>query len=179
MVKTKIKEKKERLLSYLKQKFQEGKIFILFGFKGVQAPVFQVLRKEIKKAGGEIKVVKKTLLQKVLKEKKLEFDLGKIKEEVALVIGKEDPVSLTKSFFDFSKKEEKIKIFGGIFNNEIISEAQLKSISELPSREILLSQFLFSLIAPLQKLLGVLQAPMRDFVYLLNQIQSKVRKEGS
>lgn len=176
MVKTKIKEKKSKLISYLKEVFQNGKIFIFFGFKGIKSSFFQTLRKAIKQAGGEVKVVKKKLLQKFLKEKNLSFDLSKIKEEVAIVTGKGDPVLLAKTFFDIAKKEEKMKIFGGIFQNEVISQEQLKLIAELPPRDILISQVLFLLSGPIQKIVSVLTSPMRNFVYLLGQIQLKVRK---
>lgn len=172
------KEKKSKYLSYLKKALEEGEIFIFFSFKGMKASSLQLLRKEVKKSGGEVKIGKKTLLQKALEEKKLNYDLSKIKEEIGLIVGKKDIISLTKTVFNFLKNEEKLKILGGVLNNEIISEEKLKFISQLPSKEILLSQFLATALSPLQKIMDILSAPLRDFLSILNQISIKGQKNS-
>jgi large subunit ribosomal protein L10 len=79
--------------------------------------------------------------------------------------------SASKQLRDFSRGH-KLKILGGILENKYIDEAVVRQLAEIPSREILLSQFVRAVASPLQQLVGVLQAPMRELVNALSQIKN-------
>jgi large subunit ribosomal protein L10 len=126
----------------------------------------------MRKIGGEYLVAKKSLLKKALeefdfKDKRIEFE-----GEMGLVFGDgESMTSASKQLRDFSRGH-KLKILGGILENKYIDEAVVRQLAEIPSREILLSQFVRAVASPLQQLVGVLQAPMRELVNALSQIKN-------
>jgi large subunit ribosomal protein L10 len=54
-----------------------------------------------------------------------------------------------------------------------MSKAQLQSIADLPSKEVLLGQLVGTLIAPHRGILGVLNGVNRNLVQVINAIKDK------
>ncbi|MBC7073911.1 50S ribosomal protein L10 [Candidatus Parcubacteria bacterium] len=167
------KSQKEKILKELREKFKEGKILIFFGFKGVDAPSLQNLRRQVKKEGGLVKIVKKTLLQKVLDENKISLSVGEIKEEMGIIFGIEEIVKVAKVASDFQKVNENFKIFGGIFEGSLISKEKIQELAQLPPREVLLQRLLSSMSSSLWRLCYLLNSPIQNLIFILNQISTK------
>ena len=68
---------------------------------------------------------------------------------------------------------ENFKIKGGLLENESLTTEQLKSISELPSKEVLLSKIIGSIVAPHRGLLHVLNGVSSNLVRVINAIKEK------
>jgi large subunit ribosomal protein L10 len=80
----------------------------------------------------------------------------------AIAFSKEDPVAPAKILSNFAKKNENLKIKGGIVEGKVVSYEQLKALADLPSREGLLSM-----------LLSVLQAPIRNFALAVKAVSEQ------
>ena len=77
--------------------------------------------------------------------------------DVAMVFGKGDPGAVAKVLVEFSKGNEVVQAKGGMFESAMLTPAEIADIAALPSKDILQAQ-----------LLGVLQAPARNLVSILN-----------
>lgn len=165
------KAQKQKILSDLKEKVDKQKSIVFADFQGLKVKDLTQLRKEMKEQKDELKVVKKTLIAKVLKEKKIEFDVKKLKGEIALGFGYRDEILPFKTLHDFSREHENLKILGGLLNNEIIEQEKAVLLGQLPSREELLSRIVGSLSAPLSGLVNVLQGNIKGLVYALSAIK--------
>ena len=75
--------------------------------------------------------------------------------------------------FEFAKSHENMKVSAGYLDGKVLSDKELKILSNLPSREVLIAQLLGTLQTPMVNLVSVLQAPMRDLVGVLDQIAKK------
>lgn len=95
----------------------------------------------------------------------------------AIAFGLEDPVAPAKVLMDFAKKNKNFEIKGGLIEGKVVGFAGVKTLADLPSREVLLSQVLAGFNAPLTNLCSVLQGPMRKLVYALRAVQEQ--KEAS
>ena len=73
-----------------------------------------------------------------------------------------DAVAPAKILSDFAKKNDALKIKGGIVDGVFYDAAQVKALADLPSREGLLSM-----------LLSVLQAPVRNFALAVKAVSEK------
>ncbi len=153
----KTKEQKQKILEDLKDKIARQKAMVFVGITGLKVKELSDLRKRIKKIEGNLKVAKKTLIEKVFKENKLEFDKKECKEEVGVVFGFKDEILPAKTLYQFSRENDKLKILGGFIENKIKSAEELITLAQLPGREELLA-----------KLVGSIQAPVSNFVYALN-----------
>lgn len=80
---------------------------------------------------------------------------------------------LAKKVIEFNKVNEKLKIKGGVIEGGLYGPEDLKNISELPSRETLLSMLVGAMQAPLGKLASLLNATMARFVYAMNGLKQQ------
>jgi len=169
------RQKKEISLKNLEQSLAKMKSLVLIDYYGLKVKEVNELRKNLKNANCQYVVTKKTLLKKALDKTGLSkfFDLEKIIGGIGLVLGLEDEVAPAKTVMDFSKSHEKMKVQGGIFNQTYIDLVILKQIASLPSKEQLLTQVVYTIQAPLQNLVGVLQGNLRKMVYVFSAIADK------
>lgn len=120
------------------------------------------MRKALRDQGVGYVVSKKTLLKRAFGEVKIEGELPPLEGQIAMAYGK-DAVLPAKSVAEFqSKMKDKISIVGGILSGKFMSASEMIALSKIPTREVLLSQ-----------LLNVMSAPIRGFVVALDQISKK------
>lgn len=119
------------------------------------------LRRELKNIGVNLLVIKKRLLGILLKEKGIEFENGKFKMPVATIFSSISIDRASAPIYKFFKtlNLEKEKILGGydLTVKRFIEANEVIAIGGLPPREVLLSQLVGQLAAPLTSLLYVLQ----------------------
>jgi large subunit ribosomal protein L10 len=151
------KTQKQEILDDLKDKIAKQKAMILVGITGLKVKDVSGLRKKLKAADGNLKVIKKTLIEKAFKENKLDFDKNKYKEEMAVAFGFKDEIVPAKTVYQAGLANEKLKILGGFIDNKFNEAESIIALAKLPSREELLA-----------KLVGSLSAPVSNFVYALN-----------
>jgi large subunit ribosomal protein L10 len=132
----------------------------------------QKMRRELKKAGIDYKVAKKTLINLALKDAKQDADITKVAGSLGLAFSYEDPISPAKIIFKFIKEFKNLKVVGGIMENRFLSFAEVEALSKIPSREELLAKFVWSIKGPISGLVNVLQGNMRNLIGVLNAIKT-------
>jgi large subunit ribosomal protein L10 len=169
------KQQKNKILEELKDKISRQKAIVFGNIKGVKVDKLTALRKEMRSNDSELKVAKKTLISKALKEQGLDIDLKKMDGEIALGFGYKDEITPFKIFHNFSKENENLKLLSGLMQGEFFGEEKALTLAKLPSRVELLGRLVGSLSSPMSGIVGVLQGNLRNFVYLLSELQ-KVKK---
>jgi len=165
------KVQKQKIISDLKEKVDRQKSIVFADFQGLKVKDLTQLRKEMKKNDGELKVAKKTLISKVLQEKKINFDVKKLNGEIVLGFGYQDEISPFKTLYEFSKEHENLKLLGGLVGQEIIEQEKAILLGQLPAREQLLARIVGSISAPLSGIVNVLQGNIKGLVYALSAIK--------
>lgn len=170
-----VREEKKRVVEELREKFSTSKSAVLTDFRGLNVAAMTELRKRMREAGVEYKVVKNTLTRIAVGE----LDLSELDEHLegptAVAFGYDDPVTPAKIISDFSKEHENNlpKIKAGVLNGKVISMEEVKALADLPPREVLLGQVLAGMQAPIAGLVNVLQGTIRGLVYALNAIKEQ------
>ena len=164
------KEKKEEILKELKELVKDAGIVIFVNFHGLTSVLARELRVLMAQANAKYFVAKKTLAKKVFNELEISGEMPEMEGELALVFGSSEITLPTKSLLKFSKGNAGIGLQGGIFEKGFINKETVLKLASLPSREVLIWQFINVINAPKSRLVGVLQAPIRDFVSVLGQI---------
>ncbi len=165
------KTQKEKILEDLKDKIAKQKAMILIGITGLKVKDISDLRKKLKATEGNLKVAKKTLIEKAFKESNLKFDRGEYKEELALAFGFKDEITPAKTVYQFGLANEKMKILGGFLEGKFKEAQEFVDLAQLPSREELLAKLVGSISAPISKLVYSLQYNLKGLVYLLSIIR--------
>lgn len=139
---------------------------------------------EIEGAGGDIKVIKNSLLKIALEEYNYKDLAPKIRGAIVVNYTKNDPVALAKKLIEIInnfKKEKNLKedipeILFGIFEGKILSKEDIKRLAQLPSREVLLSQLAGTLKAPISKLASTLNTVILKLLWALQALKEKKEK---
>lgn len=155
----KTRQEKEKIIKDLENELAKNEAIVLVNFKGLDSKSLFDLRNRLKKSNCFLKVIKKTLLEKVLEKlnkKNLGEKIKEIKTEIALVFGLEDEIVKAKICYQFSRENKNLEILGGIVGNQFLEKEKIIELAELPSKQELFS-----------KLVGSLQNPISNFVYIL------------
>jgi large subunit ribosomal protein L10 len=164
------KAKKEEILKELKDKVSRQKSIVLIGIAGIKVKDLSVLRQQLKENGSELKVVKKTLAQKALKDQNMDFDKNSFKTEVGFVFGYEDEVLPAKTVYKFSRKNESLQILGGFLEGLYKDGKEVMVLAQLPGKQELLAKMVGSMSAPISGFVNVLQGNIKGLVLALNAI---------
>ena len=153
----KTREQKEKLVSTLNENLSKAKGVVFLNYKGLKVKDSEELRKSLRDKRVIFFVAKNSLLKIALREQKIEIDKEMLDMPLAIALGFLDEVSAAKEISNFAKGHEEILIQGGILEGNFISSVKVKELAGLPSRDELYA-----------KILGLLSAPSRNLVYLLN-----------
>lgn len=74
---------------------------------------------------------------------------------------------------EFSKTNDKLKIKGGMVEGGVCSAAQIKTISELPSKEVQLAMLVGAMQSPISKLARLLNASVAQIIYAMEALKTK------
>jgi len=161
------KAQKQKIIADLKDKIAKQKAMVLIGITGLKVKDISDLRKKLKTEEGNLKVVKKTLIEKAFKENNLEFDKNKYKEEIALVFGFKDEILPAKTVYQFGLANEKLKILGGFLEGKFKEAEEIIALAQLPTKEGLLAKLVGSIASPISGLINVLQGNIKGLITVL------------
>jgi len=146
---------------------------VLTDYKGLTVAELFELRRLLRGAGIDYKVVKNTLAKAASAETNVSAIGGSLKGPVGLAIGYADPVQVAKKVLEYSKKNNKLKVNGGVVEGKLCNAEDIKSIAALPPKEILLSMLAGVFNAPLSKMAGALSATVSSFAYAVKALETK------
>lgn len=167
---------KVAVVDEVREKFDSTDGALLTEYRGLDVPELASLRKELRAAGGEYKIYKNTLVRIAARERDLDLDeLLTGPTAIAFVGEKEDgspgdAAAVAKALKEFAKVNDKLVLKGGVLDGATLTADDIKALAELPSREVLLSQIAGLLQAPLAEFVGLLDAVPREFSYALQAL---------
>ncbi|KUO95109.1 50S ribosomal protein L10 [Ferroacidibacillus organovorans] len=161
-----VHEEKAQVVAEVVEKFQAAKSVIVTDYRGLTVAEVTELRKNLREAGIDFRVLKNTLTRRATEIAQVQGLDPFLKGPTAVAFG-EDVVSPAKILNDFAGKHKALEIKGGLVEGRVIDVDGVKELATLPSREGLLSM-----------LLSVLQAPMRNFAYATKQVADQKEAAG-
>jgi large subunit ribosomal protein L10 len=171
-----LKEEKTAVIENTVEKLNQAKGFIIAENRGLVIKDTETLRKNIRQKGGEVKVIKNTLFNIALKKKGVNLD-GSSKSLLEgpnmFIFTHKDEIGLLKEVLAFSKGNNKLVPKGIFIEGHIYEGPKLEELSKLPPKEVLISRVVGGIAAPLTGLANVLQAPLRDLLFVLSNIKEK------
>lgn len=157
----------------LREKFLKVTGAVITDYKGMTVSEISGLRRMLKSSGMEYRVVKNTLARIAVQDTPLAVAQDIFNGPMGLALGYDDPTKVAKDILAFAGKNPKLKVTGGVVDGTFCAAGELKSIAELPPREVLLAVLAGTLQAPSRKLAGLLSATLSRFAYALNALRDK------
>jgi large subunit ribosomal protein L10 len=158
---------KEKLISVIDEEIKDAELIVVTQQLGLNADQTRNLRIEMRKNGVGLKVAKNKLVKHAIKDTKFSV-LEKFLHGPTVLAYSKDPVAAARASVDFSKKNDKFKIIGGVMGNQVLEEAQVRVLAALPSLDQLRSKLIGLLQAPATKIACVLQAPAGQLARVLS-----------
>lgn len=143
--------KKQALVETATTKFQDAAAVVVVDYRGLTVEEVTELRKQLRDAGVEMRVIKNSVLSRAAKAASLEGMEDVFKGPTAVAFSNEDVVAPAKIIAEFAKEAEALEIKGGVINGKVSSVEEINTLATLPDHNGLLSM-----------LLSVLQAPVRN-----------------
>lgn len=169
-----MREEKQLLVDEIKRKMKGSEAFILTRYTNLDPNLASQLRVKLGGSGGSFSVLGKRILIKAAASEGVSLDRKNLQGHIGVVFVNADPVQLTKTIFQFSKENEAVlEVLGGRFEGKLCSPADVKAISELPSKDEMRAQFLGLLEAPLSQTLSVMEALLTSVLYCLENKSSE------
>jgi len=167
------KEEKEPIVSKLRDRFSRANVIVLVNYKGVTVEEIQDIKRQLRAVKGEVTVVKNTLAILAITGSPLEKLHPYFRGPVFVVFSYGGDYSSVKALSSIAEKQKKLTIKGGIIDSELMDVAAIQRISLLPSKQVLLGQFIGGLKAPLYGLAGSLSGIVRKFALTLKALHQK------
>jgi len=169
----KVLQQKKEVVSDILGKLSTAKGVVLADYRGLTVEQDTELRRALRKSGVNYHVVKNTLTKIAVDELGLNALDPFLKGPTAMAYSQEDPVTAAKVMNEYAVKYEKLQLKAGVVEGKVIDADGIKSLANLPSREVLIAQVLGGLNAPITGFVNVLSANMRGLVVALNAIAEK------
>lgn len=154
------RQQKESLVVELNTKFDQNEASFVVRCQGMTVAQMHELRLKLAKKDGELKVAKNRLMKLAIAKTSDCVNLNEqMTGQTAIVFAKSDFTGVAKVLNDFAKKNEEFQIVAGCCEAQLFDKVGVAKLATIPSREVLLAQ-----------LCGVLNAPIAQFAWIINQV---------
>lgn len=151
--------KKAELVEAVAEKIKAAASIVVVDSRGLTVEQDTNLRRSLRDAGVELKVIKNSILSRAAEKAGLDDMKDLFVGPSAVAFSNEDVVAPAKIINDFAKEAEALEIKGGAVEGAVSSVEEIKALAALPNREGMLSM-----------LLSVLQAPVRNVAYAVKAV---------
>ena len=159
-------EKSESVQS-LKERFEGVRTAVLTEYRGLTVRQISDLRKQLKGAAAEYKVVKNRLARLAVKGSPLDPLAPHLKGPTGVAFSRQDPVAVAKALQAFVRANPALTIKVGLVEGTVLEPQALRSLADLPSKEALRSQLVGAIQGPMSQLVRLLTAPQQELVRVL------------
>lgn len=155
------RSEKVEVVEEIGAKVASAQSIVLAEYRGLEVEAITVLRRQARKNGVHLRVLKNTLARRAVTGTPFET----LSDQMVgpLIYGfSDDPVAAAKVLSDFARTNDKLVVKAGALPDLPMDASAVKALAALPGREELLA-----------RLLGTMQAPVSKFVQTLNEVPGK------
>ena len=135
---------------------------VLVNYRGITVAQDTELRKQLREAGIIYKVCKNTMMKRAFEGTAYAGLNEYLEGPNAIAISKDDATAPARIICNFSKEAKALEVKAAVVEGQVYDEKGVVELSQVPSREVLLS-----------KLFGSMQSPIANFARVLKQIAEK------
>jgi large subunit ribosomal protein L10 len=164
-----LKKDKERVVSELVDRLRASDTLIVADYRGLTMDEIDGVRTEVLKHGARFSVVKNTLTKRAAEEAGVP-ELTKLLEGPTAIafVGDGDMVGVAKALNDTARRTRILTLRGGILQGEPMSADQVKELAALPPVDVLRGQVMGAIIAPLNAIAALVNAPLQNLLGLID-----------
>ena len=164
---------KASVVKDVRERFDEAEAVLVTEYRGLDVTQMTELRNALRDAEAIYKIYKNTLVRRALEEGFPESFVDMIVGPTALAFADKNPGAAAKALKQFAAVNDALIIKGGLLNGEVLDEAQVRQLADLPSRDELLTSLAAGLAAPLQQMASMMNNLLSEMANLLQSLSDK------
>lgn len=166
-------EAKKQVVEDIKEKIQNAKSVVFVKFEGLSVSEDTELRREFRKNNVEYKVLKNTLIRRAFNDLGVTAFDDDLNGPTSVAFGLDETGAAKVIIGAVKKYENKVSVKSAYVDGGRVDVNGVKELAAMPSKEELIAKMLGSMQAPLTNFVGVLNAMPRSLVIALNAIAEK------
>lgn len=163
------KNEKEKDLEDLKKALAENKNIFVAGYEKMTVSQDNQLRRTIRDAGGNYRVVKNNLAAKAAEGTPASDLLGNLKGMTSMAYTAKDPVQLAKALTKYAKDNAAFTFKAGMVEGRVIDIKAINDLATMPPKEEIYAKMLFLINATAQRLVTSINGVGRNLAVVLDQ----------
>ena len=148
---------KKAVVAEISAKVASAQTIVLAEYRGIEVGHLTQLRAKARSGGVYLRVFKNTLARRAVEVTAFSGLASEMTGPLIYAIS-EDAVAAAKILQDFSKSNDKLVIKAGSYAGKPLDKAAVAALANIPSREVLISQLLGVMLAPVSGMARVLAA---------------------
>ena len=174
------KQQKTEMLNQYTEWLNNSQAVVFLEYKGMTMKDIDTLRARVREAGGEVHIVKNTLLERAITAAGMDQPAAETLEgSTAVGFAFRDAPVIAKTISDATVKSEIFKIKGGFLGKQVVGADQIKALGELPPLPVMRARILGLLNAPASQLVRTLAEPARSLAYVVKAYTEKQPAEAA
>ena len=166
------KAEKSQSVEMLNAVFSTTGVVVVARYAGLNVAEMTSLRRRMREAGANVKVVKNRLAQRALLGTKSE-PIADLFKGPTLVAYSNDPVAAPKVVVDFAKANEKLVVLGAVMCANALDANAVKALASLPSLDELRAKLVGMIQTPATRVARVLSAPAAQLARVVGAYAEK------
>lgn len=158
------------------ERFETSEGALLTEYRGLSVGDMANLRKALREADAEYKVLKNTLTRIAVKEKGMDELVELLEGPTAIAFCHGDAAAAAKALDDAAKQFPAFEIKGGVLSGKVITPEQAKQLARLEPRDVQLTMIATLMNSPIQQVANVISALLRDLGSMLGQVAEQKRE---
>lgn len=170
------KEDKERAVADLTDRLKNTETMLVADYRGLTVGQVAEVRAQLREAGATFHVAKNTLARIAAQQADKPSLVELLQGPTAIAFVADDPAAAAKKLSDIARQTRILEVRGGFMEGHTLTADDVRRLSELPPRDVLLSQVVGAVAGPMQGVASVVAAPLRDVVSVLEAQIQKVQE---
>lgn len=175
-----LKTDKERIVEELAAELGSAETLIVADYRGLTNKQLEALRDELIPHGARFRIVKNTLTRRAAEQAGADALLVMLEgpTAIAFIQSAGDPAAVAKALAKTAKDTNVLTLRGGILEGKTLTGEEVDRLASLPPVDVLRSQLVGAVVAPLTQLLGLVSAPLRDLHGLIEARINQLEEQG-
>jgi large subunit ribosomal protein L10 len=167
------RDEKAAAIAEIATKIDESEAVFAVDYRGITVPQVAELRSKLRDADATFTVVKNSLTERAADQVGADTLKDYLIGPTALTFVKGDVATAAKTVADYARATQLLPFKGGLMEGSPLDVEQIRSLSRLPSREVLYGQLVGVVASPIGGLVRSLSALIGGLATALGQVQEK------
>ena len=151
------KEQKKNYINEMETQFQNNEAVMVTHYQGLTMSQLDELRGQMREHGIKFTITKNRITKIALEKTKCK-ELSNLFAGATAVAFSDDAIISARILSKFAKTNESLKLLGGIMGNEVLDQAAVQNVANLPTLDEARSNIVGILATPASKLVSILLA---------------------